>query len=179
MPPSSRGRHLVVCISALCCLTAVTALRLPQDITDTRTALSDYSEQQQSEPLGTAHPASRLEQSQHSTGLATPAFSGTTARRRLVNLWHRQGAELSRLSRGGHALGNLRARFYPQTAQRRRLQQEVVLHSKGKGDNSWRKDPDVAEAQRRKDEAAAAASHSDKVHAPFHTDLLLPTLSLI
>ena len=44
----------------------------------------------------------------------------------------------------------------------RRLQQEVELHSKGKGDNSWRKDRDVNEEQMEEDILAAAASKSDK-----------------
>ena len=67
------------------------------------------------------------------------------------------GSALS-LSRGGAGAG---------VRGRRRLQQEMELHSKGKGDNSWRKDPEMREEQKAEDIEAAAASQSDKVRSPL------------
>ena len=158
------------CIILLCFATAVTAHNIPHS--SGQRAHQNGHSQQGNDALQALHQPLQAATLQDTGAVSQredtqPALahadhrSTDTIQPRTVSLYSTRGtvdAVVSGSSNRNQGRRSVGLSFQDQ----RRLQQEVELHSKGKGDNSWRKDRDVNEEQMEEDILAAAASKSDK-----------------
>ena len=165
MSRSSRGL-ISSCLTLVCCITAIAAYSAPHSGTEkTAHGLNELPQRRSYAPEALQHPLHSviLEDvdllPQPADTQPLPAHAPHSLQETIQPLKRDMNTAESRRRSENQGRRSAGVRFQ----SRRQLQQGGELHSRGKGDNSWRKDPELEEEQRDQDILAAAASKSDKV----------------